>query len=86
MKTRKLLARIRAFFDQGAADSRESQQALREVLEKLKRKERKLRHNLDLERNPEKRSQLEQKILLVHSQRSKGLQLLKEENERDKSG
>jgi len=79
MKTKKLLQRIKAFFSQGVADSRDSQRALREVLEQLKRKERMLRTALDREVNGKRRAELERKIALVHSQRSKGLQLLRDE-------
>jgi len=79
MKTRKLLHRIKAFFNRGAAESRSAQRALREVLEQLKRKEHKLRAALEREANSKQRDVLERKIRLVHSQRSKGLQLLKEE-------
>ncbi|HEY5716923.1 MAG TPA: hypothetical protein VIS52_00395 [Motiliproteus sp.] len=79
MKTKTLLHLIKAFFIPGVADSRESQRALREVLEKLKNKERKLKAQLERESNHKHREELERKIRLVHTQRSKGLQLLKDE-------
>lgn len=83
MKTKKLIQRLKALFDRGVAENREAQNALREVLEQLKKKERKLQAELEHAQDPKRRTELERKIALVHSQRSKGLQLLKQQAKAD---
>ena len=78
MKTKKLINRIRAFFDSDLRTSRKNRKALAEVLKQLKRKEKKLTAELALEQDPVKRDKLRLKIELVHSQRKKGVEQLKQ--------
>lgn len=78
MKTRKLIDRIRALFNEDLRSSHNTQQALLEVLEKLRRKEKKLCAQLESEQDAEKRKRLQLKIDLVHSQRKKGIDKLKQ--------
>ncbi|OMH30310.1 hypothetical protein [Motiliproteus sp. MSK22-1] len=77
MKTKKLLSKIRAFFDSDLRDVQRQTDSLREVLDKLKKKETVLKSRLENEHDPKARKKLEKKISLVHSQRKKGLDLLK---------
>ena len=77
MKTKKLLSKIRAFFDSDLRDVQRQTDSLREVLDKLKKKETVLKSRLENEHDPKDRKKLEKKIILVHSQRKKGLDLLK---------
>lgn len=78
MKTRKLIDRIRALFDDDLRASQKNREALEEVLKQLRSKEKKFRAELELETSKEKRKKLELKIELVHSQRKKGIKQLKE--------
>ncbi len=77
MKTRKLIARIKAFFDSDLRNDQQERESLKEVLDKLKKKELELRSRLASEQDPAAREKLETKINLVHSQRKKGVGLLK---------
>ncbi len=78
MKTKKLIERVRALFDADLRDNLKTQRSLHEVLEALRAKEKKLQTNLLSEQRPEKRDKIQLKIDLVHSQRKKGLALLKQ--------
>lgn len=78
MKTKKLIDRFRALFDEDLRNSHQTQQALHEVLEKLRKKEKKLQQQLETEHDSAKREQLQIKIDLVHSQRKKGVEKLKQ--------
>ncbi len=77
MKTKKLIDRIRAIFDEDLRNNQQLQQSLNEVLEKLRLKEKKILAELEHEPNAGRREALQLKIDLVHSQRKKGIALLK---------
>ncbi len=77
MKTKKLVAKLRDFFDGSLRDDEKKRHALKEVLDKLKRKQRSLEDRLTHTKNEEDRAALEKKIKLIRSQRKKGLKLLK---------
>lgn len=78
MKTRKLIEQIKALFDADLRLSLSKQQSLHQVLEQLRRKEKKLQAELLHQQDPQRRDKLQLKIDLVHSQRKKGLVLLKQ--------
>lgn len=78
MKTRKLLAKLAHFMDKDRNVQSEELATIREVLKKLKVKEHKLREKLEADPEEEVRKQLEGKLDVVHAQRIKGLERLKE--------
>ena len=78
MKTRKLIEQIKALFDADLRHSLNKQQSLHQVLEQLRRKEKALQAELLYQQDPQRRDKLQLKIDLVHSQRKKGLVLLKQ--------
>mgnify|MGYP001206782354 CR=1 FL=1 len=82
MKTRQLIDKLKHFFDADRRARQEQRVSLKEVLDKLKAKERELKERLTHEVNPDEKKKLEKKIALVHTQRKKGVALLKEDNER----
>ncbi|MFT5719744.1 MAG: hypothetical protein ACI9W6_000032 [Motiliproteus sp.] len=77
MKTKKLLERIRAFFDVDLRDNLQMQASLTKVLEKLRLKQKKIQAELELEQDADRREALQLKIDLVHSQRKKGIAMLR---------
>lgn len=79
MKTRKLLARLMDYLDGDARQRRRERDDLLAVLDKLKRREKKLKRQLDDERDAERHATLQQEIDIIHAQRKKGVRLLKEE-------
>ncbi len=80
MKTKKLIAMVKGFFDDDQRNSDKKHQALKEVLEKLRQKEKSFISRLDQTQDEDERERLEKKISLIHSQRKKGLKLLKEDD------
>lgn len=78
MKTRKLLAKLMDYLDGDARQRRRERDDLMAVLDKLKRREKKLKRHLDDERDAERRAALQQEIDIIHAQRKKGVRLLKE--------
>lgn len=79
MKQKKLLEKLRIFFDSDARE-RENQKAdVKDILKKLKKKQRNLKDKLDAENDAEKRNRIQQKIDVVYAQRKKGIALIKED-------
>ena len=78
MKTKKLMDRIRAIFDVDLRDNQQMQVSLNEVLEKLRLKEKKMLAELEHEHYAGRREALQLKIDLVHSQRKKGIAMLRQ--------
>ncbi len=80
MKTRKLLEKLHLLFDADLREKKRKREALKEVLAELKQKERKWQEKLEREQDRERRLDIEKKVALIHSQRTKGLALLKAED------
>jgi CHAD domain-containing protein len=78
MKTRTLLEKLGHFLGQDKASQREEMKSIREILKKLKSKEKHLREELDKEADPDERRELQAKLDVVHAQRLKGLDRVKE--------
>jgi hypothetical protein len=76
MKTRKLLEKLKAFFNADLRERHEKEDSLREILDKLAAKERKYERQLEEEKDSGKRRELEKKLHLIRNQRRKGLDLL----------
>ncbi len=79
MKTRKLLDKLMAYLDGDARKRKKERDEIKAVLKKLKRREKKLRNQLDDVRDDDKRAALQKEIDIVHAQRKKGVRLLKAE-------
>jgi hypothetical protein len=78
MKTKTLLEKLANFLNKDRAAQREELEHIREVLKKLKKKEQKLREKLDADPNDEERAEIMGKLDVVHAQRIKGVERVKE--------
>lgn len=78
MKTKKLLAKLTDFMNKDQTTQREELEHIRKVLKKLKKKEQDLREELATELNEDERRELEGKLDVVHAQRIKGVERVKE--------
>jgi hypothetical protein len=80
MGSKKLLKKLADFFDLDARARQKRKDELNELLSRLKSKEEELKTERDLETDEEQIRHLDKKIDLVHSQRKKGISMLKEIN------
>ncbi len=80
MGSKKLLNKLADFFDMDARARKKRKDELNELLSRLKTKEEELKTERDLEIDEDQLRHLDKKIDLVHSQRKKGISLLKEIN------
>jgi len=78
MKTKKLLAKLADFMNKDRVAQREELERTREVLKKLKKKEMQLREKLEADPDEEERRELTGKLDVVHAQRIKGVERVKE--------
>ena len=78
MKHKKLLDKLKKFVDADARERKKQKLDIKDILKKLKKKERKLKEKLDAENNAEKRKHLQQEIDVIYAQRTKGIKLIKE--------
>lgn len=78
MGSSKLLARLSEFFDQDLPSKRKQTAEMKQLLKKLKKKERDLIHEYQHELDDEQKQRLKQKVDILHAQRKKGLAVLKE--------
>ncbi len=81
MKQKKLLEKLKTFFDSDAREIAKQKSDIKDILKKLKKKERHLKQKLDAEHDEEKRNRIQQKIDIIYAQRKKGIKLIKEEKE-----
>lgn len=84
MKIKKLIRKAEAFLNSEERDRQEKTKYLKELLKKLRQREKKLRARLEDETGEEGRIKLEKKLALVHAQRKKGVLLLAELQEQSK--
>ncbi len=82
MKTKKLLAKLTDFMNKDQTTQREELEHIRKVLKKLKKKEQDLREELAAELDDDERRELEGKLDVVHAQRIKGVERVKEIRDR----
>ncbi len=80
MKTKKLLGKLREYFDDQSRARKEKRTSLKKLLKKMRIKEKELKHKLEHERDAEQAAKIEAKIALLHAQRKKGVALLKEDD------
>ncbi len=78
MKQKKLLDKLKTFFDSDAREREKQKSDIKDILKKLKKRERKLKEKLDAENKAEKRKRFQQEIDVVYAQRKKGIKLIKE--------
>ena len=78
MKTRRLLEKLGHFLGQDKASQRQEMKSIREVLKKLKDKEKHLREELEKDLDHDERHEIQTKLHVVHAQRLKGLDRVKE--------
>ena len=78
MKQKKLLDKLKIFFDSDAREREKQKSDIKNILKKLKKRERKLKGKLDAENNAEKRKHFKQEIDVIYAQRKKGIKLIKE--------
>jgi CHAD domain-containing protein len=78
MKTRTLLEKLGHFLGEDKASQRQEMKSIREVLKKLKDKEKHLREELDKDLDSDERHEIQTKLDVVHAQRLKGLDRVKE--------
>ena len=84
MHRKKLLHRLKEFFDMDARDRAQRKDELNDLLSRLKQKESELKAELDAEQDEKLISEIAQKIDVVHTQRTKGIEMLMElRNEND---
>lgn len=79
MKQKKLLEKLKAFFDSDARERDKQKSDIKDILKKLKKKERNLKEKFDAEDDVEKRNRIQQKIGVIYAQRKKGIKLIKEQ-------
>ncbi len=77
MKLKKLISQANKFLDSDQRKRKEKKKYLKNVLKKLRKYEDDLCEHLKTETDPEQIEKLNQKITLAHTQRKKGLILLK---------
>lgn len=78
MGRKKLLSRLAEFFDMDDRSIHHKKDELNLLLSRLKLKETELKESLKTESDQEVCENLSQKIDVVHSQRKKGIRMLKE--------
>jgi len=79
MKQKKLLEKLKTFFDSDARERKKQKSDVKDILKKLKKRERNLKEKLESEDNVDKRNRIQKKIDVVYAQRKKGIKLIKEE-------
>ncbi len=78
MGRKKLLQKLAEFFDMDMRARDKRKEELNDLLARLKQKEVELKQEMENTRDSDARNKLAQKIDVVHTQRKKGLAMLKE--------
>jgi hypothetical protein len=78
MKQEKLLDKLKIFFDSDTREREKQKSDIKDILKKLKKRERKLKGKLEAENNAGKRKRFQQEIDVIYAQRKKGIKLIKE--------
>ncbi len=77
MKAHELLERLAGFLDAGKRERRARADSMKDVLRKLKKKERSIEEKIRHEGDARERERLERKLGVVHAQRKKGVRALR---------
>lgn len=78
MKTPKLIKKVRKYLEAGSRKQRKEAKCIKELLKKLKKKERTLQARLEKEKDQKKRRQIRKNLDIIYAQRKKGVAILKE--------
>jgi hypothetical protein len=78
MKQKKLLDKLKTFFDSDIREREKQKSDIKDILKKLKKRERKLKEKLDAENDSGKCKRFQQEIDVIYAQRTKGIKLIKE--------
>ncbi len=78
MKQKKLLDKLKTFFDSDTREREKQKSDIKDILKKLKKRERKLKEKRDNEKNTDKRKHFQKEIDVIYTQRKKGIKLIKE--------
>lgn len=76
MHRKKMLKRLKEFFDMDARDREKRKDELNDLLSRLKQKEIELKAELENEQDDKVKAEIAQKIDVVHTQRTKGVEML----------
>jgi hypothetical protein len=77
VKLKRLLVKVEEFLSAQGRKRRADKADMREVLQKLKKKERKLKAQVAEARDDDERARLRNRLKVVHAQRRKGIAALK---------
>jgi hypothetical protein len=77
MKQQKLLDKLKIFFDSDTREREKQKSDIKDILKKLKKRERKLKEKMDNENNAGKCKRFQQEIDVIYAQRKKGIKLIK---------
>ncbi len=78
MKLKRMLEKVEAFLSARERERRAERDAMHKILKKLKKKEQELRAEAEAESDEKLRASLRAKCTVVHAQRKKGIEVLKE--------
>ncbi len=78
MGSKGLLKKLAEFFDMDIKARNQKKEEFQNLVSRLKKKEKKLKKALEEEKDDKLRDKLSQKLKLVHTQRKKGVSMLKE--------
>ena len=81
MGKKKLLEKLRTFFDQDAQEREDHLEDLKQVLKKLKKKKKQLKEECKAETDEERKHLICKEVSILHAQRKKGLRLLQEDKD-----
>ncbi|MCP5315624.1 MAG: hypothetical protein H6955_18840 [Chromatiaceae bacterium] len=78
MKTPKLLKKAEEILSAEKMKRRDKKKSLKDILQKLKKRKRKLVHKLEAEKNKSDKEKIRKHLAVIRAQRKKGLKALKE--------
>jgi hypothetical protein len=85
MKIEKLLRNLQAFFDTDNHKKRQHIEDLKKILLKLKKKERKITHDLQQEGDESLKEYYQTELRIIRAQRIKGIEVLQQLKEHKKA-
>ncbi|NOQ65259.1 MAG: hypothetical protein GQ582_12170 [Methyloprofundus sp.] len=78
MGKKKLLEKLQEFFDADQQKKIKHTKEIKTILKKLKQKERKIQHKLELCDDTDKAIELQKELDIIYAQRMKGIKIVKE--------
>lgn len=77
MKTPKLIKKVQEYIDADKLKQCQRRDCIKQVLHKLKKKQRMLKHKLAKEKNEKDRERIQDTLDIIYVQRKKGLKAIK---------